>query len=117
MALLDDFVRGIREFGLQVKKRTATGASGAVTLNANAGTVTTEALTTAAGASQSYVITDSRVLATSAVLVSVANGTNSAGAPNLTTVTPANGSFTLVVQNIHASAALNGTLKINFVVH
>lgn len=117
MALLDDFVQGLREFGLQIKKRLATGASGAVTLNAHAGTVTTEALTTAAGATQAYVVTNSKVKADSAVMVSVANGTNSAGTPVLATVTPAAGSFTLVIQNVHASAALNGTLKLNFLVH
>ena len=37
--------------------------------------------------------------------------------PAVTTVTPAAGSLVIIVQNIHASAALNGTIKIAFVVH
>lgn len=117
MARADQFLPALQRLGLTIKKRTATGASGAVTLNAYAGTITTESLSTAAGGTQSYVITNSKIKADSVVAITVGNGSNSAGSPVITTVTPANGSVTVVVQNIHASAALNGTLKLNFVVH
>ena len=50
------------------------------------------------------------------VFASVALGTATTGMPVVTTVTPAAGSVAIVVQNVHASAALNGTLKISFMV-
>ena len=73
-------------------------------------------LTTAAGATASISITDASITATSKVFAAVFNGTNSAGSPAITTVTPGLGAATVVVQNIHASAALNGTLKVIYFV-
>lgn len=80
------------------------------------GVVTSSSLTTAAGATASISITNAAIAATSKVFVSVSNGTNSAGSPSITTVTPGLGAATVVVQNIHASAALNGTLKLSYYV-
>ncbi len=114
---IDDSVPGAREQGLQLsQKKTATGAAAAVTINALAGTITTEALTTAAGAEAAYTVTNNKVTASSIVLVSVADGTNTTVAAMVASVTPAAGSFVVVLSNLHAAAALNGTLKINFVV-
>lgn len=91
---------------------TGTSASGAVTANGERVFITTESLTTAAGAVFTETLTDSSVAASSVVLCSVGNGTNSAGTPALANITPASGSAVIKVQNIHASAALNGTLTI-----
>lgn len=80
------------------------------------GEATSSSLTTAAGATASITVTNAAITATSKVLVAIKNGTNSAGSPVVTTVTPGSGSATVVVQNIHASAALNGTLKVEYFV-
>lgn len=95
--------------------KTATATAGAATLNKSAGTVTSDALTTAAGANYTLTITNSFVAAGDQAFASVANGTNSAGLPVVATVTPGAGTLTVVVRNAHASAALNGTLLVSFV--
>lgn len=117
MALLDEVIRGIRSLGLTIKKRTATGAALAATCHGFGGTVTTESLSTAALTDSTYTITNNKVLAESIVDVQLGGGTNSAGSPVVLTVTPAAGSFVVAFRNAHATNALNGTLKINFVVH
>ncbi len=101
-------------FQLDTGTKTATAVTGAATLNKASGKITTEALTTAAGASYTLTLTNSQIAAADTVFVSLANGTNSAGLPMVGLVTPAAGSATIVVNNIHASAALNGTLVISF---
>ena len=95
--------------------KTATAVAGAATLNKNAGVITSEALTTAAGATYTLTLTDSAIAAADQVMASVSLGTATTGTPTITTVTPAAGSVVIIVQNIHASAALNGTIKIAFV--
>lgn len=103
-------------FGLRIDNgtKTATATSGAATLNKFSGTITTESLSTAAGAVYTLTITDSAITATDIVTASVALGTATTGMPDVTTVTPAAGSVVIKIQNIHASAALNGTLKVSF---
>lgn len=94
---------------------TATAAAGAATLNAQCGTITTEALTTAAGADYTLTLTNTRVDAGCVPFFSVSNGTNTAGSPcwaHSSVVTE--DQLIVKVRNTHASAALNGTLKINF---
>jgi hypothetical protein len=94
--------------------RTATATAGAATLAKTSGVITTEALTTAAGATYTLTLTNSKIAAADQVYVSVANGTNTAGMPVVCTVTPAANSVVIVLQNIHSADALNGTLKISF---
>lgn len=96
--------------------KTATATAGAATLNTAAGTVTSEALTTAAGADYTLTLTNAKVVATSIVLVSVDNGTNTTAGITACRVTPAAGSVVILVRNLHASSALNGTIKIRYVV-
>lgn len=72
-------------------------------------------LTTAADATASISITHAAITATSKVFVSVKNGTNSAGLPVISTITPASGSAAVVVANLGA-AAFNGTLKLEYFV-
>lgn len=94
--------------------KTATATAGAATLNKGSGIVTSEALSTAAGATYTLTITNGTIVASDLVFASVQLGTATTGMPTVTTATAGNGTITIVVQNIHASAALNGTIKISF---
>lgn len=95
---------------------TATATAGAATLTKVAGKITSEALTTAAAATYTLTLTDTEIEATDLVFASVAYGTSTTGTPAIARVTPSAGSCVIVVQNIHASAALNGTIVISFFV-
>lgn len=96
--------------------KTASATSGAATLNSPSGVITSEALTTAAAATYTLTLTNTCIAAADIVLVTMGNGTNSAGAPVVTTVTPAAGSVVVVVKNVHVSAALNGTLTFAYAI-
>jgi hypothetical protein len=101
---------------LNLKFTTGTSAAGAITMPSLSGQVTTEALTTAAAGEYTLTITNSLITANSVVIASVGRGTSTNGTPGLGGVTPAAGSVVITVTNLHASQALNGTLKINFAV-
>lgn len=96
--------------------KTATAVAGAATLNKMAGVITSEALTTAGLADYTLTLTNSDIAAADQILWSVGNGTNTQGDPVQGVATPAAGSVVIVVRNAHATQALNGTLKIAFVV-
>jgi len=100
----------------QASAGVATAVAGAATLSQLSGTITSEALTTAAAAQYTLTLTNTKIAATSRVFASVDNGTNTQGVPVVTRVTPGAGSVVILVQNNHASQALNGTLKISFFV-
>lgn len=100
---------------LDTGTKTVSAAGGAATLNKSAGVVTSEALTTAAGATYTLTLTNSAIAAADQVLVSV-NANGSTGAPTVTSVVPAAGSVVINIQNIHASVAFNGAIKIMFAV-
>ena len=96
---------------------TVTGSAGAATLNnAVAGTVTTEAVSTVAGAIYTLTLTSNLIKASSVVLANATLGSATTGTPCVAHITPAAGSVAIKVQNIHASAAFNGTLKIAFAI-
>lgn len=101
---------------LDTGTKTATATAGAATLSKDAGVITSEALTTAAGATYTLTLTNTSVAATDQVFASVQYGSATAGTPVVTRVTPGSGSVVIIVQNIHASAALDGTIKIAFMV-
>lgn len=92
----------------------ATAASGAATLNTDAGIVTTESLSTAAGATYTLTLGCNQATVNSVILATMGLGSSSQGDPTLSTVSPGNGVITFVVTNRHATLALNGTLKIRF---
>lgn len=96
--------------------KTATATAGAATLNKNAGKVTSEAITTAAGSDYVLTLTNSTIAATSIVLPSVGNGTNTTEGLAVNRVQPASGSCVIRIRNTHASSALNGTIVISFTV-
>ena len=96
---------------------TATATAGAATLNLAAGKVTTEALTTAAGALYTLTLANTTVAATSIVTGSLANGTNTTAGGVIERMQPSANQVVITVRNTHASAALNGTLVISYLVH
>lgn len=101
---------------LDTGTKTAAATAGAATLSKSAGVITSEALTTAAGASYTLTLTNAEIAAADQVFASVAFGTASTGVPVVTRITPAAGSVVIVVRNIDESAALNGTIKVAFAV-
>jgi hypothetical protein len=97
-----------------IANHTGTAASAAVTLNQPQGTITSETLTTAAGSSYSLVLTNSFITAASNVKAAAFLKGSTAGGPlQITSITPAAGSATIVVQNTGA-AALNNTIAVMF---
>lgn len=101
---------------LDTGTKTATATAGAATLSKDAGVITSEALTTAGLAAYTLTLTNTSIAAADQVFASVANGTNTQGTPVVGLITPGAGSCTIEVRNVHATEALNGTLKIAFMV-
>lgn len=102
------------DFALGKGNKAATATAGAATLDNYSGVITTEALSTAAAGVYTLTLTNPKIKATDIVMVNVANGTNSAGAPTLQTATPSAGSLMIRVANRDAAAAFNGTLLVHF---
>lgn len=87
-----------------------------VVLNQGSGVITTVALNTAAGAvSGPFTVTNSTVLSTSVVLASIEYAAGLTGVPVVNVEGVTAGSFKLKIGN-GGSAALNGVVKIHFVV-
>ena len=103
--------RGLPEAGFYTGAASTAGASAINTLQ---GFINTEVLSTAAGAAFTETITNPNITVNSQVFISLAKGTNSAGAPIVSTVTPGAGSVVVVIQNVAPSAALNGTVVIHY---
>lgn len=101
---------------LDTGTKTATATAGAATLNKDSGLITSESLTTAAAAEYTLTLTNSSIAAGDYVFASVQNGTNTKGPIYVTTVTPGSGSVVIKVLNGAASDALDGTIKIAFMV-
>ena len=97
-------------------KGTGIESSNAVTINKMSGVITTTSLTTAGGATETVTLTNSEVAATSVVLASIGNGTNSATNAYTVTTTVTLHTVVFVITNTTAATALNGTLVINFAV-
>lgn len=94
---------------------TGTCVSNAVTISKMAGVITTESLTTAGGANQALVLTNTLIAAGDIILITLAGGTNTTKNITLQAVATAN-TGTITVYNNTAATALNGTLIINFLV-
>lgn len=86
-----------------------------VTLNTVSGAITTVSSTLAAGAEATFQVTNSQLASTDVVVVNI-GATSSAGTPMAFVSAVADGSFDITISNLHASAALNNTLTINFAV-
>lgn len=101
--------------GTYVAAGTATAASGAATLNKATGVITSEAITTAAGATYTLTLANTKIAPASVVMASVAL-TAAGGTPAVASVKPAAGSVVIIVQNIHATVAFGGAINIAFTV-
>lgn len=95
---------------------TATSTAGAATVNHQAGVITTEALTTAAAAAYAFTLTNSRILASSIVLLMLMGGTNTTRGLELRAIPSAGSAAISIYNNNVAGTALNGTLIFGFVV-
>lgn len=96
--------------------KTATATAGAATLHKLSGVVTSEAITTAAAADYVLTLTNREIAATDIVLATASNGTNTTEGLAVNRVTPAAGSVIIRVRNTHSASALNGTIKIAYLV-
>jgi hypothetical protein len=95
---------------------TSTLSSNAATITKWAAVVTTEALTTAAGASQAFTITKTGVAAGDIVMVQAVGGTNTRKHIVYEAVCTTN-TVTVTVYNIGPTNAVNGTLIFNVLIH
>lgn len=91
-----------------------TAVAGAVTLNQGAGLITSESLSTAAGSTYTLTLTNSFIDANTLIFVNVGLGTSTQGTPDPTTVVCTAGSATILIKNVDATNALNGTIVIGF---
>jgi hypothetical protein len=93
----------------------ATSITTGVTCNAYSGVITTVSQTVAAAAEADFTVTNDKVAATDIVVACVKTHT-SAGSFAVTVSRVAAGIFDLRLTNLHASAAGNNVLVINFIV-
>jgi hypothetical protein len=93
----------------------ATSITTGVTCNAYSGVITTVSQTVAAGAEAEFTVTNSKVAATDIVVACIKTHT-SAGEFIVAVSAVAAGAFKLRLTNLHASAAGDNVLVINFVV-
>lgn len=106
----------VSDDGTKTVAAVGTGATGTATLSKTSGKVTTGALTTAAAATHVLTLTNTKIAAGDIVLVTVGKGTATTGTPTVGDVTPGAGSVVITIQNIHASAAINGTLVVSYLI-
>lgn len=100
---------------ISLVKGTGTEAANAVTVNNQAGVITTSSLNTAGGSSYAITFTNSFITASSVILPSIMGGTNTT--ENITLkATSGSGTSTLTIYNNTAATALNGTILIGFLV-
>jgi hypothetical protein len=90
-----------------------TAITTAVTVNANNGIITTVSSTLGAGSNAAFTVNNSKVLATSRILLTAEHP--GAGIPILITETIVNGSFNIRIYNL-GSAAFNNVVKISFII-
>jgi hypothetical protein len=93
-----------------------TSITTAVSVTAQAGIITTVSATTAADSATQFTVNHPDVNANSVVFANIMNYAGSAGLPSLYIDNPSTGSFVVTIQNHHASAALNGALKISYLI-
>lgn len=94
----------------------ANASSGAATCDSRAGAITSETLSTAAGADYVLTLTNKFITPTSVVVPTVGNGDNTTEGLAVNRVQPGNGSVVIHIRNTHASAALNGKIVVSFAV-
>lgn len=106
----------LKDGGATIVKATVTQQTDkntTVIANANAGVITTVALTDAADTSFSFTLTNNRISATSVVIPTV--NMNAGNGHALVEIVPGAGSATVTVTNV-GTAAFNSAIKIGFLV-
>lgn len=101
--------------GFATEKGTATATAGAATCSYLAGTITTEALTTAAAAEYTLTLTNTKIGASDMVFASVDAGA-SAGTPAIGGCTVSADQVIITVSNVHSANAFDAAIKIHFFV-
>lgn len=100
-----------------VTHTTVAAVAGAATLNKGIGTVVSESLTTAALSTYTLTLTNNMITAASIVFANVQlSAPAETGLPQIVSITAVAGSVSVIIKNIHATAAFDGTLEINYVV-
>lgn len=94
---------------------TGTSSAGAITANNQRAVITTESLTTAAGADYTLTWTNSFITTASLVMVTLGEGSNTRGI-GPPRVTVSSGSVTIKVRNIETINAFNGTILFHCIV-
>jgi hypothetical protein len=107
---------GVQVTGGQTAVTQATSITTGVTCSAYSGVITTVSQTVAAAAEADFVVTNTKVAATDVVSVSIKDHT-SAGTFVASVADVSAGAFTIRIANLHASAAGDNVLVLNFVVH
>jgi hypothetical protein len=116
-----DATTGIETLGLDIGTQTLAVGDAAATLNKIAGQITITGATYGANAcSPDFTLTNSLCAASGAVVkMQVAHYAGTMftnGVPSVGSITPAVGSWTFKLCNTHASQALSGNVKVNFLV-
>ena len=93
----------------------ATSRTTGVTINNVTGQITTNTTSLAAGASATFIVTDSKVGLHDVVVLSIQSGTNSGRTIANVTVTTA-GTFSIMVSDLASATAETGAVILNFVV-
>lgn len=97
-------------------KDQATSITTGVELNKRAGVITTVSSTLAAGSSIQFDVTNSFATATSVLMLTTEYANGATGTPIANIRGLWTWSFTVRLQNVHASAALNAVVKIHFAI-
>lgn len=101
---------------LDIGTKTATAVAGAATLDKISGVITSEPLTTAAGATYLLTITNSKVAAGDLAFASVNLGAGTGGTPCVASVKATATQIEILIQNIHLTDAFNAAIVIDFFV-
>ena len=94
----------------------ATLITNAVTVNALNGIITTVSSTLAGATTTFFTVNNSDVLATSRILLTLEYDEAATGIPVVRVADIAAGSFKVVITNAAAAAALNGALRVHFLI-
>ncbi len=93
-----------------------TSISTGVTINSNAGVITTVSSSLAAGGTASFTVSHSDVNTASVVVANISNYSGTTGIPIVRINAISNGSFDIKITNAAATDPLNGIIKISFIV-
>jgi len=94
----------------------STSLTSGVTINSPVGTITTISTSLATQGSLSFTCTNSAVDASKYVMANIIGYTGSSGTPSVIVDDITKGSFLVNVRNSHQTGALNGSLKLAFLV-